>query len=222
MSPYAVIFDIDGVLIDSYDAHFQSWKRLCAEHDVDLTESRFAASFGRTSRDIIRMWWGDGVADTTVGQMDARKEAHFRDIVRKDFPQMPGASELIAALHDADFRLAAGSSGPPENVALVLELLDPQGRFAARVTGADVTRGKPDPQVFLMAAQRLGVAPAQCAVIEDAVPGVAAANAAGMVSIALTGTAQRDALVEADHVVDSLSELKPQVIASLIAEGANG
>ena len=219
--PYAVIFDMDGVLVDSYQAHFESWKRVYSAEGLDYTESAFAADFGRTSRDILRRTLGDGVTDARVSELDGRKEAFYRDILRENFPAMDGASELIEALAADGFRLAIGSSGPPENVALVMEQLAGAKRFAATVTGADVTRGKPDPQVFLIAAERLGVPPAACAVVEDAVHGITAAQRAGMAAIALTGTLQRDELSAADAVVDSLRQLSPEQIRALIASRAD-
>jgi beta-phosphoglucomutase len=129
---------------------------------------------------------------------------------------MDGAAELVEALAADGFRVAIGSSGPPENVALVLEQFTAGRRIDAVVTGADVKRGKPDPQVFLLAADRLGVPPASCAVVEDAVHGVTAALRAGMAAIALTGTLEREALSAADAVVDSLRQLSPQRIRALI------
>jgi HAD superfamily hydrolase (TIGR01509 family) len=124
--------------------------------------------------------------------------------------------ELIDALAAAGFQLAVGSSGPPENVALTLEKLGRADRFAAAVTGADVTRGKPDPQVFLLAAERLDAPPERCAVIEDAAAGIEAANRAGMTSIAVLGTTTREKLVHAKLTVESLHELSPQRIADLV------
>jgi beta-phosphoglucomutase len=130
---------------------------------------------------------------------------------------MDGAAELVDALAADGVSLGIGSSGPAANVALGVELLELGSRFSATVTGADVTRGKPDPQVFLLAAERLGVPPAACAVIEDAVHGITAANRAGMTSIGLTGTATRDRLEHAQLVVDSLRELSPTRIRELAA-----
>lgn len=215
MPPLDVIFDMDGVLVDSYHAHYQSWVRLYGELGHHYTEEAFAADFGRTSRDILRRTLEGDLSDAQVAELDGRKEAYYREIIRADFPAMDGAPELLDALTNAGFKLAIGSSGPPENVAAVLEELG-AAHFAATVTGHDVTRGKPDPQVFLIAAERLGVPPASCAVVEDAVHGIEAANAAGMASIALTGTTTRENFVAADLVVDSLRELTPEAIRALI------
>jgi HAD superfamily hydrolase (TIGR01509 family) len=134
---------------------------------------------------------------------------------------MPGAIELIDALAAAGFKLGVGSSGPPENIRVTLDKLGRTARFSAIVTGADVQRGKPDPQVFLLAAERLGVPPARCAVVEDAPQGVEAANRAGMASIGLTGTTTREALSRARLVVDSLSQLSAERIATLISSEAS-
>jgi beta-phosphoglucomutase len=216
MPQLAVIFDMDGVLVDSYHAHYESWKHLYGELGVEYTEATFAADFGRTSRDIIRGTLGNDLTDQRVAEMDRRKEAVYRDILREKFPAMDGACALIHALAEDGFRLAIGSSGPPENVALVLEKFSGGERFDATVTGTDVTRGKPDPQVFLLAAERLRVPPASCAVVEDAVHGITAAKRAGMAAIGLTGTLERDELAAADAVVDSLRQLSPERIRALI------
>jgi beta-phosphoglucomutase len=216
MRKLAVIFDVDGVLVDSYRAHSVSWRQLYGELGIDYTESAFAADFGRTSRDILCRTLGAETSDQRIRTLDERKEALFREILRKEFPAMPGAVELINALAADGFAIAVGSSGPPENIALTLEKLGCGDKIAARVTGADVERGKPDPQVFQLAAERLGVPPESCAVVEDAVHGIEAARRAGMKSVAFTGTATREQLSAADLVVDSLGELSPHAIRRLI------
>jgi beta-phosphoglucomutase len=216
MTMPAVIFDVDGVLVDSYQAHFASWKSLYHELGRDYTEAAFAADFGRTSRDILRRTLGDTLSEERIRTLDERKEALYRDLLREQFPAMDGAIRLIDALVDDGFVLAVGSSAPLENIVLSLEKLGRTAAFSAIVTGADVTRGKPDPQVFQLAAERLGISPTRCAVIEDAVHGVEAARRAGMVSIGLTGTVPRERLTAADLVVDHLDELSPNTIQELI------
>jgi beta-phosphoglucomutase len=216
MPDRGVIFDMDGVLVDSYRAHFASWRALYGELGRDYSEEAFAADFGRTSRDILRRTLGEPLTYERVRDLDERKEALFRDILRKDFTAMDGARELIDALSAEGFLLAVGSSGPPENIALALEKLGRAGKFAAIVTGKDVTRGKPDPQVFQLAADRLGLPAESCAVVEDAVHGIEAARRAGMIAIGLTGTVTRDELGRANLVVESLRELSPETIRQQI------
>jgi len=216
--PLAVIFDMDGVLVDSYRAHLQSWQFMADELGKGLTEAQFVATFGRTSREIIAEHWGaDFLTREEIADFDRRKEALYRQLVIQDFPVMDGAIELIGDLHAAGFRLAVGSSGPPENVALAVERLDAARFFDVLVTGKDVHRGKPDPQVFLVAAERLGVPPADCAVVEDAPVGILAANAAKMASIALVSTGHTpESVSDARLVVRTLRELSPARIAALI------
>lgn len=215
-SPYAVIFDVDGVLTDSYDAHFQSWRQMFGEIGVEFTDEQFRSTFGRTNRDIFGELYPGEMSDERSRQLGDRKEELYRSIVRESFAPLPGAVELIDALRAAGFKLAVGSSGPPENVALTLEELGRTASFSAVITGADVQRGKPDPQVFQLAASRLSVPADRCAVIEDAPQGIEAANRAGMTSIAILGTTTREKLAHARMVVESLIVLKPQRIAALI------
>jgi len=189
---------------------------------VPYTEADFAADFGRTSRDILFRRFGTELPDSRIRELDERKEALFRDSLRKNFTPMAGARELIDALAGAGFKLGIGSSAPAENIDLCLKLFGYLDKFGAIVTGQDVTRGKPDPQVFLLAAEKLGVAPPNCAVVEDAVHGIEAANRAGMASIALTGTATRERLSHARQIVDNLDELTPETIRTLIGRRDRG
>jgi beta-phosphoglucomutase len=215
--PYAVIFDVDGVLTDSYIPHYKSWQRMFGEIGVEFTDAQFRKTFGRTNRDIFaELYPGEEMTAERANALGDKKERFYREIINENFTALPGAVELIDALHAAGFKLAVGSSGPPENVKLTLQKLGRAERFDAMVTGADVTHGKPNPEVFLKAAERLGVPPAQCAVIEDAPQGIEAANAAGMTSIAVLGTTTRDKLSHAKLVVEGHHELTPERIAELI------
>jgi beta-phosphoglucomutase len=215
-----VIFDMDGVLVDSYRPHFESWHRSARQWGLEMTEEQFRSTFGMTSREIVVALWGDRLPQKDVPAFDELKEHEYRRIILQDFPAMPGAKELIVSLHQAGFKLAVGSSGPPENVKLVLECLGAVDLFEATVSGAEVKHGKPDPEVFLKAAGKLELAPGECLVIEDAVPGVSAALAAGMAVAAVTGTATRDQLARANMVVDSLKELTPAIVGELIGSGS--
>lgn len=224
MNQLAVIFDMDGVLVDSYQAHWQSWRMTAAEFGRELTEEQFLRTFGRTSREIIAEHWGTGLlTEEQMVAFDRRKEALYREIVEHDFPAMEGARELIDDLHATGFKLAVGSSGPAENVVLALDKLGVRHVFHATVTSRDVTRGKPDPEVFLTAATRLGVEPRNCAVIEDAPVGIAAANAAGMTSIALLSTGHtRERSAAARLIVESLRELSGRRIHRLVDSRRDG
>jgi beta-phosphoglucomutase len=218
MRTQAVIFDMDGVLVDSYRAHLEAWQRLASRLGRTLTEERFAACFGRRNPDMMRALWGDAVPDRRLGELADWKEVQYREILRENFPAMDGAAELVQALRSAGFRVGVGSSGPPENIVVAVEGLGGAHLFDVTVNGAEVRAGKPDPEVFLKAAAKLGTEPHDCAVIEDAVAGIEAARRAGMTAVALAGTAGREALEAAGAhlVVDSLRDLSPHRIAALI------
>jgi beta-phosphoglucomutase len=110
----AAIFDMDGVLVDTYHAHYRSWLEMAESEGLHFTEAQFALTFGRTSREIIAHFWGKDRCDPAhIAELDRQKEAAFRRIIEADFPAMPGARELLAALHESGFKLAVGSSGPP-------------------------------------------------------------------------------------------------------------
>ena len=130
-------------------------------------------------------------------------------------PTMRGAVTLVRSLFDRGFSLAVGSSGPPENIQLCLEEMQIARFFSVVVTGMDVEHGKPDPQVFLLAAHRLAADPMRCVVIEDAPAGVQAARRAGMKCIALVGSHPPAVLQNADRVVTSLDDISPETIQSL-------
>lgn len=211
-----VIFDLDGVLIDSVDAHYEGWLRLGHDLGEEISRERFLETFGRQNRDAIPMLFGDRFSADEIETLGDRKEGYYRDVAAEHFKAIPGAVELVRGCRDHGFTLAVGSSGHPINVRLALTFLGIDDAFAAVVTGADVRRGKPHPDVFLQAATGARLTPANCAVIEDAPAGVTAAKSAGMAAIGLVGVHAKDDLTHADLVLESLTRLTPARIAALI------
>ena len=213
---WAAIWDMDGVLIDSGPAHYHSWRALATEYGASITPEQFRQTFGMRNEEVIAHLFGD----LPVGQaaeMVLRKEANFRAEVRAGrVPTQPGARELLSALGAAGIPQAVATSAPPINAQTVLDALTLGAYFQAVVTGADVRIGKPDPEIFVRAAEKLGRVAAECVVLEDAVVGVAAARAAGARCVALVGSNSAAQLTGADLVVESLSELSPARLASLL------
>ena len=219
MGDYGVIFDVDGVIVDSGPPHRESWHRLAREVHVPMSDEFFARTFGQTNKDILEALFGRELPEAEWRRLGDRKEALYREIVRGNVPAMPGAVELVEALAADGARLAVGSSGPRENIELCLDEMGIRDYFAAVITGECVTRGKPDPQVFLLAAEGLALEPNRCIVIEDAVIGVDAAKRAGMRAVALTSTHPAESFPHADLVVDSLTELAPAGLVRLLDLG---
>jgi len=212
--PIGVIFDLDGVLIDSAALHFQSWCQLANELDAGLTREQFHATFGRQNRDIIPDLFGVSAPDRVRALAD-RKEAIYRDLVRGRPPAVDGAVGLIRALMARGARLAIGSSAPRQNIDLILKEMDVYAAFEAIISGDDVSRGKPDPQVFALACEALGLAPARCVVIEDAPAGVQAAVTAGAAAVAVLIHHNEDAFDGAAFCVKTLAELPSQRILNV-------
>ncbi len=214
---HGVIFDMDGVLVDSGAAHHESWRILARRFGIEVSETRFKATFGQPSRDIVRLIWGE-VSDHDVRRHDAEKEAIYRDLVRGHVPLMPGARDLLARLRAAGLVLAVATSGPPENLELVLREGGLADYFAATVHAFDIQHGKPAPDCFLLAAERIGLPQASCIVVEDAPVGIRAGVAAGMKVIALAGTHPPELLVAAGaaQVVARLSAITPERVLELL------
>lgn len=216
----AVIFDMDGVLVASGPAHLASWKMAARKNGLDISDQRFRATFGRPSRDIIRLLWGEHVTAEEIQKIDDLKEQLYRDLVTGMVPLTIGTREALQGLHAAGFKLAVATSGPRENVELVLREKNLGSLFGAVVTGHDVKNGKPAPDCFLLAAERLGVAPRDAVVIEDAPVGIEAALAAGMKCMALTGTHPAETLQESrpQRVLERLAEITPESVRTLLGQ----
>ncbi len=207
MKRAAVIWDMDGVLVDSGEFHYEAWKWLAEHKGRGLTREQFLPTFGMANPDAIAHIFGE-TPPTETSEMSLLKEAEFRRRLQGRVKALPGADALVRALYAAGHPQAVASSAPHENIRVILAELGLEGCLQALVSGDHVTRGKPNPQVFRLAAERLGVPSIECVVIEDALVGVQAAIRAGMKVYAVTTTRTREELHHADRVVDSLEELR--------------
>lgn len=212
----AVIWDLDGVIIDSADEHRRAWQRLAGETGVTFTDADFWATFGKRNDDIIPQHWGN-VSKDRLQQLANRKEFFFREFVREAAAPLPGSMELMRGLHEIGFPQALATSTPIENIQLIKELLHLDRYLSALVSGESVARGKPAPDIFLKAASELHMPPSLCMVIEDAVAGVQAALAAEMCCIAVAGNRDLPGLRAADLVVRDLTELDVERVRSIPA-----
>lgn len=216
----AAIWDVDGTLVDTAELHFQAWQEVCRELGRDFTRDDFAATFGQRNPEIIRKLFGERFDPKEIAALGDRKEILYRSAASKGVDLLPGARKLIEDLHRAGFVQAIGSSAPRANLDLILRMTGIARFFAAEVSGEETQRGKPDPQVFLLAAERIGVAASHCVVFEDAVAGVQAARAGGMkcVAVRFAGHHSEASLRQAgaDVVVDTLEQVSAASIADLI------
>lgn len=219
-SDQAVIWDVDGTLVDTAELHFQAWLRLSQELGQSFTRADFAATFGQRNPEILRKLFGPQLTDTEVAELGERKETYYRAAARHGVDLLPGVRALLEGLRAAGFHQAIGSSAPRHNLDLILRLTGTESFFAAVVAMEDTHRGKPDPEVFLTAARKLHIAPVQCLVLEDAPAGVQAARAGGMrcIAVRFVGHHPEQTLRDAgaDLVVANLEQVSAAVVRRLL------
>jgi HAD superfamily hydrolase (TIGR01509 family) len=202
------IFDWDGVIINSAEHHRVSWDRLAAETGYVLPEGHFKRGFGMKNDVIIPELLAWTTIPAEIEKLSLRKEAIYREVVREmGLSPLPGVVPWLESLRDAGIACVIGSSTHRENITMSLDVLGLKSFFAGIVSAEDVKRGKPDPEVFLTAARRIAVEPANGVVFEDALVGIAAAQAGGMRVVAVASTEAKEKLAHANWVVDRLDEL---------------
>ena len=213
-SPGAVLWDLDGTLADSSEYHWLSWQDVLAGEGVGITREEFHATFGWRNSEILKRWLGEAATPDRIVRIGDGKEEAYRALLRAGgIEPLPGAATWVRALRDGGWRQAIVSSAPRANIEVMVEALG-FGPLLDTVLGAeDVANGKPDPEVFLSAAGRLGVPVERCIVVEDAPAGIEGARRAGMRSI---GVGHGD-VGAADVVVPTLADLLPGAFAELLS-----
>lgn len=217
LSDLGVLFDWDGVIIDSSAQHEESWERLAQEEQKSLPADHFKRGFGMKNERIIPelLGWADNVAE--IRRLSLRKEALYRDIVReRGIEALPGVAVFLHRLQDAGVPFSVGSSTHRENIDTILTVLGFNGLFSGIVTAEDVKQGKPHPDVFLKAAEKIGRRPENCVVFEDAFVGIEAARAGGMKVVGVATTHPLgDLEAKVDRVVHRLDELSASDLLAL-------
>ena len=213
---FGAIFDWDGVIIDSARLHEQSWHRLAAELGTTIAPQSFLRGFGMKSARIIEEIHRWATEPEEVARLTNRKEALYREIVRQsEIAPLPGVVEWLQCLRAAGVPCAVASSTQRQNIDAVLARLGLEEAFREIISAEDVAHGKPHPEVFEQAADRLGLTKNHCVVFEDALVGIEAAHAAGMKVVAVTTTHPIAELAAADLVVRRLDELTIAQVAAL-------
>jgi len=211
----AVLWDMDGVIVDSGYYHMRSWQETYRRTGITFTEEDFKHVFGMRNDEIIRSVLGKDFTDEKFNAIASAKEEAFRRLIKGNVKPLPGVVTLLEALDASGFLQALVSSTPLENIDLIIGSLGIRQHFRQIISGYDVTEGKPSPQGYLLAARRLGVRTGNCVVVEDAVAGVKAAKNGGMKCIAVTNTHPREKLSEADLIVPSLEMVTVEIIERL-------
>jgi beta-phosphoglucomutase family hydrolase len=211
---YAIIWDMDGVLVNTGEYHYQAWKKTFAELDIPFSRNQFRAAFGMNNAGILEAICGQKLPPDQEQSISEFKEKLFREAVKGKAKLLHGVNNALKSFSEWNLKQAIASSAPPKNIEVLVKELRIGKYFDVIVSGHDIP-GKPDPAVFLKAAQQLNVPPANCVVIEDAVAGVEGAKNAGMRCIAVTTTNTPEALSKADLIFDTLEDLKQSILFTL-------
>lgn len=215
---FGVIFDWDGVIIDSSRQHEESWEALARERGLSLPPGHFLKGFGKRNSEIIPdlLNWSQSLIE--IESLSNRKEELYRDILReRGLKALPGVNAFLAMLGSQGVPCVIGSSTPRENIETALEITGIINNFKGIVAAADVSQGKPHPEVFLKAASKIEFPPSRCVVIEDAQVGIEAALAGGFKVVAVTNTCSRSQLTRAHKIVDNLGEVKIETLRLLFS-----
>jgi HAD superfamily hydrolase (TIGR01509 family) len=207
---------MDGTLIDSEEFHWISWRDTLSNEGIVITREQFLSSFGQRNDSILPKWLGTAASAERIERIANAKEELYRSLIHRDgISPLPGVANWVHRLHEEGWLQAIASAAPRANIEAVLEALSATHIFQGIVSAEDVQRGKPDPEVYLTAAARVGALPDRCIVVEDAVAGVQGARRAGMRSI---GVSHGGAHLPADIVVQSLELLDSGAFEKLLEE----
>ena len=211
-----IIWDLDGVIVDSAPYHFKAWREFTAAKGKVFTHEDFRKTFGMRNEDILAYIFGEKLKRGLLRTRSDEKEERFRQRIQGKVKPFPGVLPLVKSLDGAGYKQAIASSTPLKNISLILNSLRIIDVFDAIISRGEVARGKPEPEAFLKAAEGMSLVPARCLVIEGAAAGIEAAKRAGMKSIGVTNTLPGEKLASADRVVRSLEDASLSMIAQLL------
>ncbi|QED36436.1 beta-phosphoglucomutase [Antarcticibacterium arcticum] len=213
-----IIFDLDGVIVDTAKFHYLAWRKLANDLGFDITEEQNEELKGVSrvrSLEKILDWGNVKLSqDNFMEQMALKNDnylSYISTMTQKDI--LPGVQDVLNFFTENNIPIALGSAS--KNARSILEKTGLHQKFTAVVDGNDVEKAKPDPEVFLIAAEKLGIEPVNCIVFEDSQAGVQAANIAGMISI---GIGSKEVLHEADYVFANFEEIEMNFLKKLLTQ----
>ena len=218
---FGVIFDIDGTMVNNTSYHRQAWFELCRQHDIPLDHQSYHEKIHARSNDqIVPNLFGPDVNEAFIRKIEFEKESLYRETFRPVMKETPGLIALLDKLQEKGIRCAAASNSPKENVVFVLDELNIRNYFQAVIYRDLVTVGKPNPELFLKAAEEMGVTPERCLVFEDSASGFKAARAAGMPYIAITFGADPHELTKAGDakaVYEDFTQIELEMLCNIMS-----
>jgi len=219
-SNWGVIFDIDGTMVDNAEYHQQAWVELGRRYNKPITAEFYRKHIhSRSNLNNIRIIFGDTTRPEMIEKLGGEKEAIYRQSFRPVIKEIRGLTNLLKALNQSSVGCAAASNSPKPNVDMVLDELDIRKYFQVVIDHDQVRKGKPDPEILLSSAAKLGIKPAQCVVIEDSISGFKAAEQAGMAYIVILAGADRKELKSAAGaraMYEDFSQITPASLKAIV------
>lgn len=208
MKVNAAIFDLDGTLIDNNSYHLQSWLQYLKDMNREMSEEEYKANVnGRTNKDVIEYIYQRKMDDKEAMKYAHEKEAIYRQLYAPYIKPVAGLLELLEKLRSLSIPMAIATSGIQVNIDFLFEHIPIRSYFDVIVNSAHISKGKPDPEIYIKTAELLKVSPAECLVFEDAVVGINSAKAAGMKVVGVLTTHKAEELSGADILIKDFSEL---------------
>ena len=199
----AFIFDMDGTLVDNMYFHTEAWGKMLEENGIEMNAHDFLVkTAGKTNREIMPTVFGE-ISDERIIELGERKESLYRELFLPERKALAGVVEFLEASKKLGVKMAVATAAPVANMEFILDGLDLRRFFQAVTTAAEIENGKPDPEIFLKSAEKLGVEPQHCLVFEDAVGGFEAAHRAGMKSIGVTTVNSAEDILKLGSVAEA-------------------
>ncbi|MCG6189666.1 HAD family hydrolase [Maribellus maritimus] len=214
---FAVVFDMDGVIVDNGEFHYLAWKKFCYKHQVPFSKENFRKTFfGRVNEQVLPILFNKELTKDEIQKLGNEKEKIYREIYKPELKPVPGLVSFLNELKKNNIPVAVATSASPENVDFVLNGLNIKCYFDVIVDDSMVIKGKPDPEIYLKATQLLKKAPENCIVFEDSLSGTKAALDAGARVVAITTSLKADEHKYAEHIFSDFSEISLNFICTEI------
>jgi beta-phosphoglucomutase family hydrolase len=212
----AVLFDLDGTLLDNNEVHYKAWKKYLKDNGKEISDEDFKENIsGRTNQDAVEHIYDKKMSQEEAEKYYLKKEEIYREMYKPDIKAIPGLEKFLEDLDKHDVTMAIATSGIQVNIDFMFEHVPIKQYFDKIINSNDIEKGKPDPEIFIKTAEELGIPPENCVVFEDSIAGVQSGKAAGMKVVALTTTHSEEELSEADLVIDDYRSIDFEKLTSI-------
>lgn len=217
MNNYAVIFDMDGVIAHTNPYHAEAFETFFGKYNIPFTHTDLEEHvFGRNNSYVMRHFFDRDISNEEFLLLEEEKEALFRKIYQDQVKSIAGFRPFLAELRRNSFKTGIATSAPIANLDLIADRLDIRRHMDSILSAEDVTKHKPDPQVYLRSAQNLQLKPEQCLVFEDSAAGITAGQKAGMQVVAVLSTHRKEQLPPCNFYINDYNDIKIEDVQSLL------